>query len=150
MEIVEIALGATTGMARFSVGLDTTNRIVAEASDSSREVRLASLDSIVGDRRPTMIKMDVEGYEAEVLKDARETLKMNSLIAVATETSDSEVIGALTEASFERWYYDPACRELSKEPSVIFSSTALYLRDVASVRRRVPEAPVRRILGKVI
>lgn len=150
VEIVETALGATPGVARFSIGFDTTNRIVTNVSEVSREVRLASLDSIVGDRRPTMIKMDVEGYEAEVLKGARQTLKMESLLAVETETSDSEVIGALTEAGFEQWHYDPARRELSKEPLEISSSNALYLRDVASVRRRLAEAPVRRFLGKAI
>jgi FkbM family methyltransferase len=150
VEIVETALGAQTGVARFSIGNDTTNRIVGNASESSREVRLASLDSIVGDRRPTMIKMDVEGYEAEVLKGACETLKRESLLAVETETSDGEVISALTDAGFERWYYNPARRELAREPLDVSASNALYLRDLPNVQRRVSEAPLRKVLGKVI
>jgi FkbM family methyltransferase len=148
--ITETALGAAPGVARFSIGDDTMNRVVADVSETSREVKLMSLDSIIGDRRPTMIKMDVEGYEAEVLKGARETLKMETLLAVETETSDSEVIAALSEAGFERWYYDPARRELSREPRGILASNALYLRDVSHVQRRVSEAPLRIILGKAI
>jgi FkbM family methyltransferase len=150
VEIIETALGAASGVARFSIGLDTTNRVVADTSQNSREVRLASLDSIVGHRRPTMIKIDVEGYEAAVLKGARETLKMESLLAVETETSDREVISALSEAGFERWHYDPARRELSREPGKISASNALYLRDVPHVQRRVAEAPLREILGGAI
>lgn len=150
VEIVETALGATSGTAHLSVGLDTTNKILADASDNSREVRLASLDSIVGDRRPTMIKMDVEGYEPEVLKGARQTLKMDSLLAVETETSDNDVITALTDAGFERWYYDPIHRELAREPRIISASNALYLRNLPNVQRRVAEASVRKILGGAI
>lgn len=150
VEIVEAALGALPGKASFSVGLDTTNKILTDASEASREVRLTSLDCIVGDRRPTMIKIDVEGYEGEVLKGARETLKMQSLLAVETETSDDAVISALTEAGFERWHYDPARRELSLEPREISASNALYLRDKPSVMRRVVEAPRRNILGSVV
>jgi len=138
------------GFAPVSIGLDTTNRIVPSLSEASREVMLCSIDAIVSDRRPTVIKIDVEGYESEVLKGARETLKRKSLLAVETETSDSEVITALADAGFERWYYDPACRQLSKEMLEISSSYTLYLRDVACVRRRVAEAPVRRFLGEAI
>jgi FkbM family methyltransferase len=150
VEVVEAALGAAPGLAQFSIGFDTTNKIVADISETSREVRLTSLDALVGDRRPTMIKMDVEGYEAEVLKGAQRTLKMDSLLAVETETSDSDVIGALTEAGFERWHYDPARRELSPQPREIPASNALYLRDVPRVLRRVAEAPLRVILGKAV
>lgn len=150
VEIAETALGAEHRIARFSIGYDTTNRVVDEGSKVGREVSLMPLDAIVGDRRPTMIKMDVEGYEAEVLKGARETLKKDTLLAVETETSDTVVIDALTEAGFERWYYDPARRELSNEPLGISSSNALYLRDVQRVRGRVAEAPARKVLGRVI
>lgn len=150
VEIVETALGAASGLARFSIGFDTTNRIVEDFSVTTREVRITALDSIVGDRRPTMIKMDVEGYEAEVLKGARQTLKMDSLLAVEAETSDSEVIAALTEAGFERWHYDPARRELSPQPWEISASNALYLRDIPNVLRRVAEAPQREILGRTV
>lgn len=136
VELVETALGATAGIARFSIGLDTTNRVLDDAFGSTREVQLTSLDSIVGDRRPTMIKMDVEGYEGEVLKGARKTLKMDSLLAVETEASDSEVIGALGDAGFERWYYDPVPRILSRQPCDLSASNALYIRDVENVRVR--------------
>lgn len=148
VEVVETALGAASGMARFSVGLDTTNRVMSDLSIASREVTLTPLDAIVGNRKPTMIKMDVEGYEAEVMKGARKTLKADSLLAVATETSDAEVVSALIEAGFERWYYDPANRNLSREPHRISEFNALYLRDINSVRRRLGEAPRFRILGK--
>ncbi len=97
-----------------------------------------------------MIKMNVEGYEAEVVKGARETLEMDTILAVQTETSDSEMIAALNEAGFERWNYDTVRRELSREPREISASNALYLRDVPLVQRRIAEAPLRVILGKAI
>lgn len=150
VEIIETALGASHGVCRFSIGLDTTNRILGGGQEAGRNVRLTPLDDIVGNRTPTMIKMDVEGYEAEVLKGAQKTLQKASLVAVETETSDAEVIHALTKAGFEPWYYDPVSRELSGEPQNILTSNALFIRDIAHVRRRLIEAPVRKILGKEI
>jgi hypothetical protein len=144
VEIIETALG----VARFSIGDDTMNKVAPDVSETSREVRLTSLASIVSDRIPTMINMDVEGCKAEVLKGARETLKMETHLVVETEKSDSEVIAALSEAAFERSYYDPARRELSREPWEIPASNARCLRDVWHVKSRVSEAPLRIILGK--
>lgn len=150
VEVVETALGATSGTACFSIGLDTVNKVVDLTEENSREVRLSTLDVIVGDQNPTMIKMDVEGFEAEVLKGAKETLRKKSLLAIETETSDSEVIASLIQAGFEPVYYDPALRKVSREPLRLSASNALYVRDCSHVQRRVSEAPVRTIIGKAI
>lgn len=150
VEIVEAALGAEHGMARFSIGRDTTNQVVADVSLNSREVKLMPLDVIVGNREPVMIKMDVEGYEAQVLKGARETLRKPSLIAIETETSDADVLGILTGAGFERYCYDARSREIAHEPFGTSASNALYLRDIASVKSRLAQAPRHQILGQVV
>jgi FkbM family methyltransferase len=57
----------------FTVGLDTTNHVVArdEVTDAStRLVPVDSLDAILEGSRPTLIKMDVEGFERDVLEGA--------------------------------------------------------------------------------
>jgi FkbM family methyltransferase len=64
------AAGERQGIVRFSRGLDTENHVVAETEPSGRNVPIETLDHAFADlgRIPILIKLDVEGYEADVLR----------------------------------------------------------------------------------
>ena len=49
-----------------------------EASAQSIAVRSETIDTLVGDQRPTFIKLDIEGFEIDALHGARETIRRHA------------------------------------------------------------------------
>ena len=107
VEVVEAALGAAKGTVAFTVGRDTVNRIAETGDTCVREVALITLDEALAGKVPRLIKIDVEGFEAEVFKGAQITLADPGLEAIVTESQDRAVIDVLERFGFERAYYDP-------------------------------------------
>ena len=144
---VEAAVGTTAGTANFTIGLDCTNHIASGRNEQSREVIMRTLDSVVGDSAPVLMKFDVEGFEDEVIAGAKHTLQRKSLLAIETEGSSEVVTNALLEAGFGRMYYDPFSRRLLTSPRHQ-QSNALFVRDRERVEARLQSASPRRILGR--
>lgn len=132
---VEAAVGREEGEVNFTVGLDTVNQVAGESHTNTRKVRVMTLDEVLSGRSPAFIKLDVEGYEAEVIGGASETLKNPSLLAIETESRDAQVLSKLHDAGFVEYAYDPMHRALSAK--VGMSNNALFVRDLTSVRERV-------------
>ena len=65
-----IALGATDSFLTMTADQDTTNHAVSvrDKGEDTVNVPVKRMDDLVGDEIPTLIKIDVEGYETEVLK----------------------------------------------------------------------------------
>ena len=93
--LLQVALGAYEGRAGFSIGRDTCNHV---AGAGSRKVRLTTLDAAAAaaNMRPKLIKMDVEGYESHVIAGAAHTLAGRDLLAVLSESDDSQRLRAAT------------------------------------------------------
>src|ERR1700744_6152126 len=68
---VRAAAGDHCGTARFTAGLDTGNRL---SSDGTALADLVTIDSLVGGRRVAGMKVDVEGFELDVLRGAARAL----------------------------------------------------------------------------
>lgn len=146
----EVALGADEADVVFTVGLDTVNHVATDGQGGGRVVRQARLDSFMGDAEPIMVKLDVEGYEHEVLKGAEDLLARPSLKAIELETVTPEMEAVLSGASFVRAYYDPYSRKLSAHPTGIAASNALFLRDPSFVAERLSRARPVEVLRAVI
>ena len=54
VRIVEAALGSAPGVARFTVGQDTKNRVADDADLNIRQVDVRTRDNVIGDGRPTL------------------------------------------------------------------------------------------------
>lgn len=133
VKIYEAGVGAHAGVARLTVGNDTTNRIVHDGSAATREVAIQSLDDVLADKNPTLIKIDVEGHEPEVIKGAEQTLKKTSLKAIIIETVTDEIEEAIVGSGLSRAYYDPNSRilKLGSQNADQFKSTgnSLFIRE---------------------
>ena len=99
---------------------------------------------------PTLIKLDVEGYEDKVLSGGSRVLSSPSLLAVLSERSDERVSDILSSFGFEPAYYDPLARELGDTPFGYPVSNMLYFRDRDTVLKRVATAPRRQVAGQYL
>ena len=145
---VEAVVGREEGEVNFTVGLDTVNQVAGAGHANTRKVRVVRLDDLLRGRSPAFIKLDVEGYEAEVIGGASETLKNPSLLAIETESRDAEVLSTLRNAGFAEYSYDPTQRSLKEQAGG--SSNALFLRGVDSTAIKLAAATRREILHQSI
>ena len=81
-EAVQAAAGASCGTARFTSGLDCVNRLDPAGT---AETRLVTIDSILGDRTAAGMKVDVEGFEIEVLRGCQRALSERRIRLIQLE-----------------------------------------------------------------
>lgn len=146
----QIAVGEDNGEIAFTTGLDTMNR-VARPDDTARQVvRIARLDDIDDAAMPTLVKLDVEGYEERVLAGAGRVLGSPTLLAVQSELFNPEVEGILGSFGFRHNFYEPFSRKLGAASYGFPTSNALFVRNEGAVAERLAAAPRRKILGKYL
>jgi FkbM family methyltransferase len=145
---VNVGLGAAAGTARITSALDSMNHVVEsdEACDSI-EIRMTTLDSLCSSVTPTIVKVDVEGYELGVAKGGRRTFSSPGVRAVIMETNgsgarygwtDGDLAAEMRDLGFQSCTYDPIARQL--EAGRAGSANTIFVRDVAEMRARVRTA----------
>jgi FkbM family methyltransferase len=145
-----IALGERSGEIAFTIGLDTMNRVARDDDRETRIVPIARLDDIPEAAMPTLIKLDVEGYEEQVLAGAVRTLASPLLLAVQSERHSSDVNDVLGSFGFRPSFYDPYTRKLASTPFGYRISNMLYIKDDKAVMARVAAAGHRKVAGKLL
>jgi FkbM family methyltransferase len=142
--VYELALGDIEGEVPFSIGQDTGNRVTTGIGEKNvRMVSQQRLDALIGGDPQSimMIKMDVEGYEEEVLRGAEALLANERLKIVDIEWPTSWTREALSSHHFTSAYYEPFSRKLQREPVDPFSSSnSLFVRDWEFVNSRLTTA----------
>jgi FkbM family methyltransferase len=79
---VQAAAGASCGTARITQGQDTANRLDPAAG---AETALVSIDSVVGSRVVAGMKVDVEGFELDVLRGSERALSQQRIRLIQLE-----------------------------------------------------------------
>ncbi|HEY4198216.1 MAG TPA: FkbM family methyltransferase, partial [Mucilaginibacter sp.] len=88
VKLINAGAGAKEGSMNFTADEDITNHVIAEDEVHSANVitvPIITIDSIQAETYPLLIKIDVEGFETEVLKGMENTLKGPSLKAIIIE-----------------------------------------------------------------
>jgi FkbM family methyltransferase len=88
---LNIALGSKKDKLLFTSSYDTVNHVVAksENAENAIEVMVDKLDNVLQGEMPALIKIDVEGFETEVINGAHEVLKNEKLKAIIIELNGS-------------------------------------------------------------
>ena len=111
-------------------------------------MQVDTLDRVIKEINPCLIKIDVEGYETEVLKGADVTLKNPSLMALIVELngsgrrygfSDNDIHQKLLNYGFNTYKFDPFSRSLFSV-EVSHNQNIIYIRDVDFALQRVRAA----------
>lgn len=143
-----IGIAAQAGRLNFTNDRDTMNHISDEVGENIISVPVRTVDQVLMGRVPKLIKIDVEGYECDVLLGAQETLRSKMLDAIIMETNGlSESRGCklrnptsiLIDHGFTVCSYDVASREIT--PGCGTRSNTIFIRDLESARARVKQAP---------
>ena len=91
---IQGAAGDHCGTARFTAGLDAGNCL---ASDGPVETSLVTIDSLVGDRPVTGMKIDVEGFELDVLRGAARALAEQRIGLIQLEWNQASALVSGTD-----------------------------------------------------
>jgi FkbM family methyltransferase len=83
---MQIAVGAENGITYLSQNLGQNNHIVSSTTNQEySEVNMITLDSLTDVKGPTVMKIDVEGYEHAVLSGSKDILLSKGLRVVIAE-----------------------------------------------------------------
>lgn len=158
---LNLGLGARSGELRFTSSLDTVNHVVSD--EDSREASVAvpvrTLDEVVESVVPSLIKIDVEGFELEVFRGGARVLREPVLQALIVELngsglrygfSDAQVHEQLVGRGFAPATYDPFDRRLTLCSSPVSGGNTLYVRNLGEVNGRVRSGPAFQVLGTTV
>jgi FkbM family methyltransferase len=78
------AVGAYDGIIQFSNEGTVASKVYEEKSTKFIDVEVARIDSKIPDSKPTIIKMDIEGYELKALEGCKKLDITNAVFAICT------------------------------------------------------------------
>ncbi len=156
------ALGAKPGQLRFTSGLDTQNHVAVDAdrgTGAAIEVPVKRLSDVLETlAATTLIKIDVEGFETEVIAGAEALLRSDRLLGVIMELNgsgsrygfdDAAVHQKMIEYGFTACRYIPLERRLQTLLSSDTRQNTVYVKDMAEMERRIQSARQYTVLGNV-
>lgn len=158
VKLLNIGVASKKGELVFSDEHDTSMNHVLVAGEElgkNRKVSVETLDDILGNVSPSLIKIDVEGFEMEVLKGALTTLNKEGLKAIIIELNgsglnygfkDEDIVELLISYGFRAYTYDPFERKLSAAELHDYDNL-IYIRDINFVMNRLKNSPKIKVLS---
>jgi FkbM family methyltransferase len=141
------AVGSWARSVVMSTEHDTMNKVL-DGESPGVTVPLVTLSDALGSLEPVLIKIDVEGYEAEVLAGADAVLRGTSLVALVVETGSQAVASLLAQHGFSPFRYDPVERAVRRLPGLDSRGNTLFIRDLRFVEDRLASAPPVTLRGR--
>jgi FkbM family methyltransferase len=155
-DIREIGVGAKRGELDFCTDVLGYNHVVEDGNGC--RVPVLPLDEVFAARTPTLLKIDVEGFETNVIKGSQQLLKDTDLKAIVIELNgcgrmygfdDRALDSEIRRFGFDSFVYDAFSRKLTPHNPEYIHNT-LYVRDLAFVEHRLKAAKSFRVLGHLI
>jgi len=154
--------GSGPRMVRFTQTMDTVNHVIRDGEridwKDTVEVPVKTLDELLAGNIPSVIKIDVEGFEWPALTGAKEILGSVDLKAIIIELngsgaaygySDQQIHQLLLSYGFSPYAYDPFTRGLRQLSTPTHGNdNTIYIKDAEWVTRRVQTARKFNILGE--
>lgn len=158
VKILNVGIAEKAGFREITKDSDSTNHFVVGSLNSKTElVKVQTLDEIAKDTYPNLIKIDVEGWETEVLLGGMSTLLSPSLFGIIIELNgngsrfgfdEDRLVNILTNLGFKPFLYNPQRRSLALlTHKNTESGNTLFLRDIDEVFKRLSSAPKRSLHG---
>lgn len=147
-----IGIGRENGELKFTSELDTVNHVISATEEdvNSISVPVKTLDDVVSGQHPTIIKIDVEGFETNVIEGASTVLLQETLLAVVIELNgsgtqygfDERVLHKkMLEYGFQTFTYSPFGRKLIPlNGKNMKSGNTIYIKNIEQVKRRIKSA----------
>lgn len=151
VEVQRMAVGAAPGKLRLTAGMGEVNHVLREGEDAaSFQIDMTSLDAFCAGREPPVaIKIDVEGFETEVLHGAKGLLRKRVPLAVLAELvgwgerygyDEAALRGEMEGYGYTACSYDALTRTLKPLTGPVGLSNTLFVRDLAEARARIESA----------
>lgn len=157
----QIGLGEKKGSLRFTNAYDAENHVISqwEKEENAMEINIESFDDLCfPEQIPNMVKIDVEGFESEVLKGMKSSLtdiKLNVIIIELNgsgyryDFDEKQIHAQLLELGFQPFEYSPFKRKLTRL-STFGSNNTIYIRDILLVEQRLKTAEKIKVFGELV
>ena len=149
VKALNIGLGSKTGQLKFTKSFDTVNHVATNGETDTIDVDVNTLDTILlKEQNPILLKIDVEGFETEVLEGSQNTLSKGALKAIIIELNGSgerygfdefQIHKKLLDFGFKPFAFNPQLKQL-KEIETFGSHNTIYIRDLEFVENRIKSA----------
>jgi FkbM family methyltransferase len=150
VDLRRYGVGDKAGTLYFTNSIDGMNHVLRDHEIANRtdtvEVPTGTLDDLLNDKRPVLIKIDVEGFEWPVLNGAGRVLASPSLKALIIELNgtgnhfgydENKIHELLLSYAFVPYSYEPFSRQLKVEPGYYGHDNTIYIKDAGWAGHRV-------------
>jgi FkbM family methyltransferase len=162
VEAHNCALGSITGEVMFTETLDSCNHVVDPdyPENDADYVEMRKLDDSwpkPGPKGMIVLKVDVEGYEKDVMDGGPDTFRLAHAVIIELLNGSGTRYGyddwrlheRMLDMGFRLHRYDPFTRVL-RETDEIIGGNNLYVRDAEFVRERLKTAPTHWVHERMI
>ena len=134
----------------FSTDRGACNSFVASDYPGSKvSIDVSTLDEQIKGFSPALLKIDVEGFEEDVLKGAISTLGSSSVLAVIIEGQIDAVNKQFLETGYEDIEYHPLTRKI--HPHKRDAQNRIWIKKElrSTIQERLETAPKRFVYGRM-
>jgi len=155
---MNIGMGNEERILKFTKSLDTINHVAKDYDTDTVDVKVGRFDDLITLNKPTLIKIDVEGFETEVLKGMKIALANENMKAIIIELNgsggrygyDEKLINEnFVLLGFKPYAYNPYTRSLN-ELGGHGPHNTIYVKDLDFVSKRLKSAEPYKIRGQKI